>query len=62
MKLTVPIGNARERFEAMKQGKVPPPKSAHRQPLPDDLAEEWLTALAKVLCREYIAEKEAGRV
>ena len=64
MKPTVimtPIGNARERFDAMSKGKPMPPRSKAPQRLPDDVIDEWLEAFAKTLCREYIADKEAGR-
>ena len=65
MKPTVimtPIGNARERFDAMSKGKPMPPRSTHSRGLPDDIRDQFLTALAKGLARQYIEDKEAGRV
>ena len=65
MKPTVimtPIGNARERFDAMSKGKPMPPRSTHSHRLPDDIRDQFLTALAKRLARQYIEDKEAGRV
>ncbi len=51
------IGNARERYEAMRKGKPVPPKQNVRR-LPDDVVETFLDRLAAVLAEEY--RKGAG--
>lgn len=59
MKPTVimtPIGNARERFDAMRKGKPIPPKQTIRRDLPEAVLDTFLERLAAVLAEEYRRE------
>lgn len=51
-----PIGNARERFDAMSKGKPVPPKQAVRHDLPGDVLDTFLDRLAALLAEEYRRE------
>ena len=51
------IGNARERYEAMQQGKPVPPKTSRVKLLSDELTDEIMTEFAKALAAMYHAEK-----
>ncbi len=52
------IGNARERYEAMRKGKPVPPKQMVRHDLPEEVLDDFLTELGKVLAREF--KKDMG--
>lgn len=52
------IGNARERYEAMRKGKPVPPKQMVRHDLPGDVLDTFLDRLAAVLAEEY--KKDVG--
>ena len=58
MKTVIPIGNARERFAALEQGRTPPPRNTPRQRLSEELVDQWLSALAIALTPEFIADRE----
>ena len=52
------IGNARERYEAMRKGKPVPPKQMVRHDLAGDVLDTFLDRLAAVLAEEY--KKDVG--
>ena len=65
MKPTVimtPMGNARERYEAMQKGKPVPPRTVKARQLTPEERELWLDTLAGKLAKKYRADKEAGRI
>ena len=58
MNVIIPIGNARERFDAMQKGKPTPPKQ-HVRELPEETVETFLDRLAAVMANEYRKEHSA---
>ena len=54
--LASPIGNARERYEAMQKGKSVPPRQTIRRDLPEAVLDTFLERLAAVLAEEYRRE------
>lgn len=54
--IMTPIGNARERFDAMSKGKPIPPKQTIRRDLPEAVLDTFLDRLAAVLAEEYRRE------
>ncbi len=60
--IIAPMGNARERFAAMKKGEPVPPRTVKARQLTPEDRELWLDTLAGKLAKMYRADKEAGRI
>lgn len=55
----VPLGDARERYDAMRKGK-PVPKREPRSKLPEEIAERFLDRFAEILAEDYKKSLERG--
>lgn len=60
--IMTPIGNARERYDAMCKGRQPPPKQTVMHELPEEVMETFLDRLAAVLAGQYKKDVEEGRI
>ena len=57
--VAVPLGDARERYDAMRKGK-PVPKREPRAKLPEEIAERFLDRFAEILAEDYKKSLERG--